>query len=331
MSEKRSSCGSEIQDGGRRGCPACGAAVAARQRGGGKSRWPWAAALALVVAAFGAAPAADKAPEIDSGNAETKGLKTDATPTPQVGEVRKVVLAPGVEIEMVWCPAGTFMMGSPEDEAGRDDDETRHEVALTKGFWIGKHEVTQRQWEAVMGEPPSWFKNAGPDAPVEEVSWDDCQKFIEKVNAPVPGGGFRLPTEAEWEYACRAGTATAFHYGNDLDSTLANFDGNYPYGNGRKGEYRRTTVRVGSFRPNAWGIHDMHGNVWEWCEDGYGDYPSGSVVDPRGPGSGAHRVCCGGSWNGSARRCRSAYRLRVAPGSSLGILGLRLARTFDAP
>ena len=142
-------------------------------------------------------------------------------------------------------------------------------------------------------------------------------------------GTCRLPTEAEWEYACRAGTQTVFHDGDSLDATMANFDGNYPYGSGRKGEYRDETVAVGSFKPNAWGLHDMHGNVWEWCADWYGEYPAGLAVDPSGPPSGEDRVLRGGSWGNLARYCRSAYRDGYDPGDRGGFLGFRLAR--DAP
>jgi formylglycine-generating enzyme required for sulfatase activity len=162
---------------------------------------------------------------------------------------------------------------------------------------------------------------------VEQVSWDDCQEFIRKVNGLVSGGGFRLPTEVEWEYACRAGSTTAFHYGNDLDSSMANFDGNCPYGNGAKGRYRETTVTAGTFKPNAWNLYDMHGNVWEWCSDWYGEYPSGGVSDPTGPGFGSGRVGRGGCWGRIARICRSACRGRDDPGSRCNDLGLRLARS----
>jgi formylglycine-generating enzyme required for sulfatase activity len=243
------------------------------------------------------------------------------------GDVQMVDLGGGVKLELVWCPPGTFMMGSPLSEARRNSDEMQHRVTLTKGFWMGKYEVTQAQWEAVMGNNPSLFMDADKNAPVERVSWNDCQTFVRKLNERIPGGGFRLPTEAEWEYACRAGTATASHYGDDLDATMANFDGRYPYGDGRKGKYRGTTVRVGSFRPNAWGLYDMHGNVWEWCEDGCEAYPSGSVTDPVGHGSDPFRVVRrGGSWYDFARNCRSANRSRSDPGNRISNLGLRLAR-----
>ena len=252
----------------------------------------------------------------------------------RAGDTKTVDLGGGVKLELVWCPPGTFTMGSSRAErrvavaAGGKfvhyKDEMQHKVTLTKGFWLGKYEVTQRQWQSVMGKNPSYFKSAGLDAPVEQVSWNDCQEFLKKLNAPA-GHEFRLPTEAEWEYACRAGTATAFHYGDDLDSSQANFYGNSPFGNGRKGEYRRTTVKAGSFRPNAWGLYDMHGNVYEWCQDLYGDYPSGAVTDPAGAAKGSVRGFRGGSWSDIARFCRSAYRFRYVPSFSYDYLGFRVA------
>ncbi len=163
-------------------------------------------------------------------------------------------------------------MGSPPNESGREPDETPHRVTLTKGYWMGRHEVTQRQWTQVMGTNPSHFKAAGLDAPVDQVGWNDCQAFLQKPNAQIPGGGFRLPTEAEWEYACRAGTSTAFHYGDQIHSSQANFDGRARYGGGQRSDCRQTTLPVGRFTPNAFGPHDMHGNVWEWCADWYGAY-----------------------------------------------------------
>ncbi len=234
----------------------------------------------------------------------------------------------GIVLRLI--PAGTFTMGSPESEAGRWDDEgPQHEVTLTQAFYCGKFEVTQGQWEAVMGSNPSCFQNAGLDAPVETVSWDDCQVFLKKLCEVegVPEGTYRLLTEAEWEYACRAGTQTPFCYGTDLDSSMANFDGEYPYGAGAEGVYRGMTTPVGSFQPNAWGLYDMHGNVWEWCQDWYGGYPSEPVTDPLGPASGDSRVVRGGSWLHIARGCRCASRDGNWRGGRIDILGLRLART----
>ncbi len=219
------------------------------------------------------------------------------------------------------------MMGSPESEEDRSDDEgPQHRVTISSGYWIGKYEVTQRQYERIIGVNPSYFK--GADFPVEHVSWDDAQAFCRKLQGRLPrelaGKTARLPTEAEWEYACRAGTITPFYYGDSLDSSMANFDGNNPYGGGREGEYRERTTPVGSFQPNAWGLYDMHGNVWEWCQDWYGEYPSGAATDPTGPGSGEERVLRGGSWNDRAGYCRSADRFLYDPVTRYVSLGFRL-------
>jgi formylglycine-generating enzyme required for sulfatase activity len=193
-------------------------------------------------------------------------------------------------------------MGSPASETNRIADETRHRVTLTKPFYMGKYEVTQGEWQKVVGSNPSNFK--GSDRlPVEQVSWDDCQAFCQRA-----GSGLRLPTEAEWEYACRAGTQTPFNTGETISTDQANYNGNYTYGNGRKGEYRQKTVEVGSFRPNAWGLYDMHGNVCERCADWYRDYPGGTVTDPTGPASGEGRVLRGASWACGPGGCRSGSR-----------------------
>lgn len=197
-------------------------------------------------------------------------------------------------------PPGTFEMGSPWFERGRIDKEKQHKVTIPKPFYCGKFEVTQGQFEQVMGEHWSSFKNAGKDAPVESVGWHDCIDFLKELRQieGVPEETtFWLPIEADWEYACRAGTKTPFCYGKDLDSSMANFDGLEPYGKGRKGENRNTTVKVGSFRPNAWGLYDMHGNVEEWCLD--------HLTSP--PFLGFHALR-GGSWGVGASSCRSADR-----------------------
>ena len=243
----------------------------------------------------------------------------------RAGDTEAVDLGGGVKVDLVWCPAGSFLMGSPEIEAERSSKEMQHRVTLTKGFWIGKYAVTQRQWEAVAASNPSFFK--GADLPVEAVSWDDCQTFIQKLNVKVAGGGFRLPTEAEWEYACRAGTTTAFCYGDRLDATMANFDENYPYSGAVMDVNRQKTTVVGLFKPNAWGLYDMHGNVCEWCQDWYNDYPAGNVTDPTGRGSGSSIVYRGGCFMFDAGSCRSARRCRYEPGKRNGCLGLRLVRS----
>ncbi len=218
------------------------------------------------------------------------------------------------------------MMGSPESEEDRLYTEgPQHIVTIASGFWMGKYEVTQEQYERVIGENPSCFK--GPELPVELVNWYAAQAFCRELQGRLPGElagkTARLPTEAEWEYACRAGTTTPFHYGDSLDSSMANFNGNFPCGRGLEGEYRERTTPVGSFQPNAWGLYDMHGNVWEWCADGRGEYPSGSVTDPTGALSGKGRVVRGGSWGNRAGLCRSAYRSLDDPGFRSFYLGFR--------
>jgi len=210
-----------------------------------KDKRDWAGVLAAV----------EEALKLDAENAEAQALKDEA----QGQLTRQVDLGNGVKMVLCWIPAGEFMMGSPENETERDSDEgPQHKVRISSGFWMGKYEVTQRQYRQLMGDNPSWFKNAGPDAPVENVTWHEATNFCAKLQARLPselkGRTVRLPTEAEWEYACRAGTKTAFHYGDSLDSNMANFNGNYPYGSGKKGVYRETTVKVGSFKPNAWGL-----------------------------------------------------------------------------
>ncbi len=224
-------------------------------------------------------------------------------------------------------PAGTFIMGSPYNESGREDDEKQHSVAISKPFYCGKFEVTQAQWKQVMGTSPSRFQ--GSENPVEQVSWDDCQMFLKKLCdlEGVPQGTYRLLTEAQWEYACRAGTTTPFCYGNRLDSMKTNFDGDYPYGGASKNMDRQKTMNVGQFKPNAWGMCDMHGNVWEWCSDLVWDYPSGSVTDPTGITSGSDRVRRGGSWYDSSWFCRSANRSWNTPSFRNFHLGFRLLRT----
>ena len=173
-----------------------------------------------------------------------------------------------------------------------------------------------------MGNNPSYFQNCGDDCPVEQVSWNDTQEFIRRLNQKEGGNSYRLPTEAEWEYAARAGTTTPFNTGNCLSTDQANYDGNNPLSGCSKGEYRKTTVRTGAFSPNAWGLYDMHGNVWEWVQDWKGDYPSGSVTDPAGPLSGSCRVYRGGGWDNDARGCRSANRNVITPDIRLDGSGL---------
>ena len=223
---------------------------------------------------------------------------------PNAGD-RKVETINGVEFAFRWCPAGTFTMGSPTSEEDHSSDKTQHKVTLTKGFWMMETEVTQKQWKAVMGDNPTRY-DIGDNRPVTHVSWNDCQEFCRKT-------GLQLPTEAQWEYACRAGSTGA--YAGNLDD-MAWYENN----SGSR------THSVGTKKPNAWGLYDMHGNVYEWCQDWFGKYPSGSVTDPTGPSSGSDRVGRGGSWDDDAGGCRSAYRSYGEPGYRYYYLGFRVLR-----
>ncbi len=236
----------------------------------------------------------------------------------------------GIGLKLVYVPAGSFTMGSPEGEEDRDDDENQVQVRLSKGFWLGKYEVTQSEFQSVMGNNPSLFK--GMKLPVEQVSWEDAVEFCRKLTNRERQAGrlgqdeaYQLPTEAQWEYACRAGAGTAFAYGKSLSSREANFDGNFPYGDGSTGPFHEKTTAVGSYRSNRWGLYDMHGNVWEWCRDWYDERLSGGA-DPMGGSSGRRRVYRGGSWFVLAYHCRSANRDSYGPWSGRSSLGFRVAR-----
>lgn len=222
-------------------------------------------------------------------------------------------------MNFVLIPAGTFMMGSPSDELGRRKDELQHKVTITKSFYLQSTEVTQRQWREIMGSNPSRFKDCGDNCPVEQVSWDDAQEFIVKLNEREGTDKYRVPTEAEWEYACRAGSTTKFCFGDDETKLSAHawyYDNSGP-----------RFHPVGQKKPNAWGLYDVHGNVREWCQDRYGFYPSSPVTDPTGPSSGTfRRVFRGGSWGGYAGLCRSALRRWGDPGGPAYDLGFRVAR-----
>jgi len=232
-----------------------------------------------------------------------------------------------IGMTFVKIPSGSFRMGSPSGETGRYGNEKEHKVTINNSFYMQTTEVTQGQWRAIMGSNPSKFGDCGDNCPVEMVSWDDTQAFIRKLNEKEGTSRYRLPTEAEWEYAARAGTTTPFAFGSCLSSSQANYNGNNPLEGCSKGTYREKTVSVGSFSPNAWGLYDMHGNVYEWCQDWYDeDYPSGAVTDPSGPGSGSSRVIRGGGWYSLAQDCRSAHR-SVLAGLRLFNIGFRLVRS----
>jgi formylglycine-generating enzyme required for sulfatase activity len=248
------------------------------------------------------------------------GKEVSVAPTP----TEEPITVPELNLEMMPIPSGTFVMGSPSDEEGRDDVESpQTTVTITKPFWLGKTEVTQSQWKAVMGNSLSNFK--GDDLPVENVSWNDAVAFCAKLNQEygitLPSGyRYTLPTEAQWEYACRAGTTIRFYYGDDPSyrqlGKYAWYDDNSSY----------KTHPVGEKVPNGWGLYDMHGNVCEWCLDGYSDsYPGGNVTAEEALQSGSARVLRGGSWFDSAGSCRSAVRGRFRPDSSYDYLGFRVA------
>jgi formylglycine-generating enzyme required for sulfatase activity len=239
--------------------------------------------------------------------------------------------APPVAQRLRWMSPGRFQMGSPEDEAERFDDEgPPHWVTLAKGFWLFDTAVTQALWQAVTGRNPSRFKG-DETLPVEQVSWDDAQRFLRKINGTVPGLGLRLPSEAEWEYACRAGTEMPFSFGATITPEQVNYNGGYSYAGGAKGLYRQQTLPVGSLLPNAWGLYEMHGNVWEWCADAWHDNYEGAPLDGSvWQAEGAEeRVLRGGSWLSDARGCRSAYRNADDPGSRGDDFGFRCARGQD--
>jgi formylglycine-generating enzyme required for sulfatase activity len=253
-----------------------------------------------------------------------------------------------IGMKLVLIPAGKFTMGSANDEKERDKDEgPRHEVKITKAFYMGAYEVTQNQYQTVMGNNPGWFSRdrQGKDTvtgmntddfPVERVSWEEAQMFLKKLSALARekerGLTYRLPTEAEWEYAvrCVASSLEPFNIdgkpGNSISSSQANFDGKYPYGAGEKGVDLMRTCKVGSYSPNAWGLYDMHGNVAEWCQDRYGKeyYGKSPLEDPPGPAEGLNRVVRGGCWKNAGWGCRGARREGYWPGARYNYLGFRV-------
>ena len=235
-----------------------------------------------------------------------------------------------------WIEPGHFLMGSPKEEVGRMEWEgPQHRVTISRGLWLADTACTQELWQAVMGENPSKFdanNRGGPQHPVECVSWDMIQSFLRAMRAKWPGCQATLPTEAEWEYACRAGSKTAFSFGETISTNQINFDGNYPCGKGEKGEYRECTVPVKALPANKWGLYQMHGNVWEWCADELREYEDKAVGDPgladalNVPGEGkAARVLRGGGWFRDAQGARSAYRDRDQPDGLSDFTGFRLA------
>lgn len=237
-----------------------------------------------------------------------------------MSETKRIEIAKGISLEMVRIPAGKFVMGSPEYEEGRFENETQHLVVISKPFYLGKFPVTQKQWEAIMDVNPSCTK--GPNLPLHNVSWDQCQSFITKLNKLTCGGGFRLPTEAEWEYACRAETTTAFSFGDKIRKEDANFNSSES-GMPSIGQ----PSEVGKFKPNNFGLYDMHGNVNEYCQDWHGEYPWGCVTDPPGRETGKYRVVRGGTFTVFGLGIRSAIRFKKEQAKTHFDIGFRLAMT----
>jgi formylglycine-generating enzyme required for sulfatase activity len=254
-------------------------------------------------------------------------------------------LTNSIGMKLVLIPQGTFTMGSPDSEASREVMEgPRHRVEITRPFYLGVYEVTQAEYEKVVGTNPSYHRPGGGFAsrvsgldtrnfPVENVDWNDAIKFCEKLSAlPREKGArrkYRLPTEAEWEYACRAGARehVPFAFGKSLSSKQANFNGNRPYGGAANGPSLNRACKVGSYRPNAWGLYDMHGNVWEWTADWYEDYAArkGLARDPTGAATGSQRIFRGGCWTNEGSWCRTAKRYRAHPGAKNYLIGFRVA------
>jgi len=234
-------------------------------------------------------------------------------PTPSAAPAKTFVNSIGIQFVLI--PAGEFQMGSND---GLDSEKPVRPVRISTPFYLGAYEVTQGQWQAIMDSNPSQYKG-DPNLPVESVSWEDVQAFIRQLNAKEGGTKYRLPTEAEWEYTARAGTTTAYSFGND-ERQLQEYAWCGSNAGGK-------THPVGQLKPNAWGLYDMHGNVWEWVQDWRGPYSAAAAVAPAGPSSGSFRVIRGGGWLIVAGNCRAAYRGRVTPGDRAGWLGLRLLRT----
>lgn len=214
-------------------------------------------------------------------------------------------------MEFVRIPAGTFQMGSPETELGRDVDEIQHQVTLSKDFLMQTTEVTRKQWKDLLVGDPSSHEDCGDNCAVDSVEWDWVELFIEKLNVRDAAYQYRLPTEAEWEYSARAGSATPFHAGTCLDDSKAAIRADQAYGMCRVGGVLLAPVPTRRFAPNAWGLYDMHGGAWELCSDWYGEYPKAAVTDPKGPAAGEFRVKRGGSWFTGREHVRSARRSKV--------------------
>jgi len=255
---------------------------------------------------------------------------------PPAGQSAEQTFRNSIGMEFVLIPSGSFRMGSPESEKGRDGagGEIQHTVTLTHPVFMQTTEVTVEQWQSLMGKKLIGRRKGAKDAPVTKVSWKDSQKFIKKLNAKGEGV-YRLPTEAEWEYACRAGSRTAYSWGNKMDCNMAM----YANKTGKTDTCKlyieslkltpKKPAPVKTYAPNPWGLYDMHGNVWEWCQDWFETYHGADAIDPQGPRKGTHRVKRGGSWSSSAYGCRSANRALEHPSSRMSNTGFRLVKQAD--
>ncbi len=280
----------------------------------------WLLVAALAVAAMSAIgckhdpPSAVAKPSLEEGSADTGPPVTDI-PSPTIS----FRLDDRATITLLYVPPGRFRMGSPDDEVGRFPDELAHDVTISRGLYMSDTEITQAQWYAIMGDNPSYL--AGNSRPIEHVSWLKAKEFCRRLSQAT-GRTCRLPTEAEWEYACRAGSTTAFSFG-DNPAAL----GDYAWFQDNALPIKTHDVRLKE--PNAWGFYDMHGNVREWCADVYGPYPESATQDPSGPGSDGHRVVRGGSWGYLASLCRSSHRQRGPEDMSDEYVGVRIVMEID--
>lgn len=239
-----------------------------------------------------------------------------------ISKSMRVVVRSGIVVELQYCPAGVFMMGSPESEEGRDSDERLHRVDISRPFWIGRFPVTNLQWKNVMGSAPSRFE--GDMIPCVNVSWYDCNDFLARLNRET-GQEFRLPLEAEWEYACRAGATTAYSWGNALNGDRANCNGEHPCGAIDRGENVGRPVAVGGYPANRWGLYDMHGNIREWCADWYRQDHKSTTDSTLTRQACRYRVLRGGGWLDDAQDCRSAYRDMEEPAVRSHDIGFRIS------
>ncbi len=274
-------------------------------------------------------PARHLAPLTDAAPAEFPPAWAVAWGSDVYGLWAQLAVAEVVQ-RLRWIPPGEFLMGSLKEEPESIDDEhPRHRVILTQGYWLADTACTQGLWQAVMGNNPSHFQG-DPELPVENVSWKDIQEdFLQKL-AEQTGQQAELPSEAEWEYACRAGTSTPFWWGEVLTTADANYDGNFTYNEGEKEEYRARTLPVKTFKPNPWGLWQMHGNVLEWCRDSWRTYAEAVAVDPEGPPGGS-RALRGGSWGGSGRGLRAASRGARQSGRCSRFIGFRFLLRSPSP